>query len=83
MPWARYKIPHEIFFPDDRRREFFPDLQPRMPTFEDFYDYCYHVANRGRPHGHLTFLVFGIPEALKSGREMRQSAVSVDHTCAM
>jgi phytoene synthase len=41
---ARYKIPHEYFF--DMIEGVTSDLQPRrIQTFDELYDYCYHVAS--------------------------------------
>ena len=40
----RYNIPHEYFF--DMIKGVSSDLEPRrMQTFEELYDYCYHVAS--------------------------------------
>jgi phytoene synthase len=41
---ARYKIPHEYFF--EMIEGVSSDLEPRrIQTFEELYDYCYHVAS--------------------------------------
>ncbi len=41
---ARYRIPHEYF--RDMIRGVSSDLEPRqIQTFEELYDYCYHVAS--------------------------------------
>ena len=41
---SRYKIPHEYFF--DMIDGVSSDLEPRrIQTFEELYDYCYHVAS--------------------------------------
>jgi phytoene synthase len=41
---ARYQIPHEYFF--QMIEGVSSDLQPRrMETFDELYDYCYHVAS--------------------------------------
>jgi 15-cis-phytoene synthase len=41
---AKYKIPHEYFF--DMIDGVSSDLEPRrVQTFEELYDYCYHVAS--------------------------------------
>jgi len=41
---ARYKIPHEYFFAMIEGVS--SDLEPRrLRTFEELYDYCYHVAS--------------------------------------
>jgi len=41
---ARYKIPHEYFFAMIEGVS--SDLEPRrLQTFEELYDYCYHVAS--------------------------------------
>lgn len=60
---ARYKIPHEYFF--QMIEGVSSDLQPRrMETFEELYDYCYHVAS---VVGLTVIHIFGFenPEALK------------------
>jgi len=41
---ARYKIPHQYFY--DMIDGVSSDLEPRrIQTFEELYDYCYHVAS--------------------------------------
>ena len=41
---ARYRIPHEYFC--DMIRGVSSDLEPRqIQTFQELYDYCYHVAS--------------------------------------
>ena len=41
---ARYRIPHQYFF--DMIHGVSSDLEPRrIQTFEELYDYCYHVAS--------------------------------------
>src|ERR1700681_3662835 len=41
---ARYRIPHEYF--RDMIRGVSSDLEPRhIQTFQELYDYCYHVAS--------------------------------------
>jgi len=60
---ARYKIPHEYFF--QMIEGVSSDLQPRrMETFEQLYDYCYHVAS---VVGLTVIHIFGFedPQALK------------------
>ena len=59
---ARYKIPHEYFF--DMIEGVTSDLQPRrIQTFDELYDYCYHVAS---VVGLTVIHIFGFksPEAL-------------------
>jgi 15-cis-phytoene synthase len=60
---ARYKIPHEYFF--EMIEGVSSDLQPRrIETFEELYDYCYHVAS---VVGLTVIHIFGFedPQALK------------------
>jgi phytoene synthase len=60
---ARFHIPHEYFF--DMIDGVSSDLEPRrIHTFEDLYDYCYHVAS---VVGLTIIHIFGFkaPEALK------------------
>ena len=41
---VRYKIPHQYFF--DMVKGVSSDLEPRaLQSFEELYDYCYHVAS--------------------------------------
>jgi phytoene synthase len=41
---ARYQIPHQYFF--EMIEGISSDLEPRrLQTFEELYDYCYHVAS--------------------------------------
>jgi 15-cis-phytoene synthase len=59
---ARYKIPHEYF--DDMIDGVSSDLEPRnLQTFDELYDYCYHVAS---VVGLTIIHIFGFdsPEAL-------------------
>jgi phytoene synthase len=59
---TRYKIPHEYFF--DMIEGVTSDLQPRrIQTFDELYDYCYHVAS---VVGLTIIHIFGFtaPEAL-------------------
>ncbi len=43
-PSTRYKIPHQYFF--DMIDGVSSDLEPRrIQTFDELYDYCYHVAS--------------------------------------
>src|SRR5262249_8254311 len=58
-----YKIPHEYFF--EMIEGVSSDLEPRrIRTFEELYDYCYHVAS---VVGLTVIHIFGFqnPEALK------------------
>jgi 15-cis-phytoene synthase len=64
---ARYRIPHQYFF--EMIDGVSSDLEPRcVHTFEDLYDYCYHVAS---VVGLTVVHIFGFrpgfhsPEALK------------------
>jgi 15-cis-phytoene synthase len=66
---ARYKIPHEYFF--DMIEGVTSDLEPlsenaarRIATFDELYDYCYHVAS---VVGLTIIHIFGFedPKALK------------------
>jgi 15-cis-phytoene synthase len=60
---ARYRIPHQYFF--DMIEGVRSDLEPRrIQTFEELYDYCYHVAS---VVGLTIIHIFGFdsPEALK------------------
>ena len=44
MRSTRYKIPHQYFF--DMIEGVSSDLEPRrIQTFDELYDYCYHVAS--------------------------------------
>jgi phytoene synthase len=59
----RFKIPHRYFF--DMIKGVSSDLEPRrIRTFEELYDYCYHVAS---VVGLTVIHIFGFdsPEALK------------------
>jgi 15-cis-phytoene synthase len=59
---ARYKIPHQYFF--EMIDGVSSDLEPRrLQTFDDLYDYCYHVAS---VVGLTIIHIFGFdaPEAL-------------------
>jgi len=59
----RYRIPHEYFF--DMIAGVSSDLEPRrIATFDELYDYCYHVAS---VVGLTIIHIFGFdsPEALK------------------
>src|ERR1051326_7702867 len=60
---ARYRIPHQYFH--DMIQGVSSDLQPRrIQTFEELYDYCYHVAS---VVGLTIVHIFGFnnPEALR------------------
>ncbi len=60
---ARYRIPHQYFF--DMIEGVRSDLEPRrIQTFDELYDYCYHVAS---VVGLTIIHIFGFdsPEALK------------------
>jgi len=60
---ARYKIPHEYFF--EMIEGVASDLEPRrIRTFDELYDYCYHVAS---VVGMTVIHIFGFtaPEALE------------------
>jgi phytoene synthase len=64
---ARYRIPHQYFF--DMIEGVSSDLEPRsIRTFDELYDYCYHVAS---VVGLTIIHVFGfapgadLPDALK------------------
>jgi 15-cis-phytoene synthase len=60
---TRYKIPHEYFF--EMIEGVSSDLEPRrVQTFEELYDYCYHVAS---VVGLTIIHIFGFedPDALK------------------
>jgi phytoene synthase len=60
---TRYRIPHQYFF--DMIEGVRSDLEPRrIQTFEELYDYCYHVAS---VVGLTIIHIFGFnsPEALR------------------
>ncbi len=74
----RFKIPHEYFF--DMIDGVSSDLEPRrVKTFDELYDYCYHVAS---VVGLTIIHIFGFDdrEGFGTGRKMRDRISAHQHS---
>ena len=74
---ARYKIPHQYFY--DMIEGVSSDLEPRrMQTFDELYDYCYHVAS---VVGLTIIHIFGFesPKALELAEKVRDRFPAHQH----